>query len=97
MGESILPILGWLMALVLAGGIVIYFVRRWMKHEASNPVGFTLGDLREMLEAGLITEVEFQAAKDAMIEQVKKHSAKRAADNVANASAKAKYTQRNGA
>ncbi len=85
---SIFPILGWLVLVILAGGLCIYFIRRWMRRENDDPVGFTLGDLREMLEAGDITPVEFQSARDAMIAQVKKQAATGAATKAKNA----KYT-----
>lgn len=74
-GASILPILGWLLVIVFAGGLCIYFIGRWMRRESHDPVGFTLGDLREMLASGDITPVEFQSARDAMIAQVKKQAA----------------------
>ena len=74
-GASILPILGWLLVIVFAGGLCIYFIGRWMRRENHDPVGFTLGDLREMLASGDITPVEFQSARDAMIAQVKKQAA----------------------
>ncbi len=83
-GVSILPILGWLIALVFAGALAIYLFRRWMRGEGTDPIGFTLADLREMLESGEITDVEFRAARDAMIAQVKRRSASR--------SKSAKYT-----
>ena len=74
-GASILPILGWLLVIVFAGGLCIYFIGRWMRRETHDPIGFTLGDLREMLASGDITPVEFQSARDAMIAQVKKQAA----------------------
>jgi hypothetical protein len=67
--------LGWLLVIVFAGGLCIYFIGRWMRRETHDPVGFTLGDLREMLASGDITPVEFQSARDAMIAQVKKQAA----------------------
>ena len=74
-GASILPILGWLLVIVFVGGLCIYFIGRWMRRETHDPIGFTLGDLREMLASGDITPVEFQSARDAMIAQVKKQAA----------------------
>ncbi len=74
-GASIFPILGWLLVIVFAGGLCLYFIGRWMRRETHDPIGFTLGDLREMLAAGDITPVEFQSARDAMIAQVKKQAA----------------------
>ena len=74
-GASIFPILGWLLVIVFAGGLCIYFIGRWMRRETHDPIGFTLGDLREMLASGDITPVEFQSARDAMIAQVKKQAA----------------------
>lgn len=77
-GASIFPVLGWLLAIVFAGGLCIFYIRRWMRSDNEEQVGFTLGDLREMLESGEITPVEFQSARDAMIAQVKKQAAKSA-------------------
>ena len=87
-GASIVPVLGWLLVIVFAGGLCVYFIRRWMRQENDDQVGFTLGDLREMLEAGEITPVEFQSARDAMIAQVKKQAASVAATKAKDA----KYT-----
>lgn len=73
-GESILPILGWLLAIVFLGAIALYWIGRWRRRLPREQVGFTLSDLREMRESGDITEQEFQAARDAMIDQVKRQS-----------------------
>ncbi len=83
-GGSILPVLGWLIAIVFFGVLCMYFIRRWMRRDSNDPIGFTLGDLRDMLESGDITPLEFQSARDAMIAQVKKQSAAKSSD--------AKYT-----
>lgn len=87
-GASIFPVLGWLLAIVFAGGLCIFYIRRWMRRDYQEQVGFTLGDLREMLESGEITPVEFQSARDAMIAQVKKQAAKSATTKAKDA----KYT-----
>lgn len=66
--------LGWILVFVIAGVVVIYMVRRWLRAESAPPVGFTLADLREMRDGGEITDSEFEAAKSAMIAQVKRQS-----------------------
>lgn len=73
-GGSIFPVLGWLLAIVFAGMLGVFAIRRWMRQDNDDPVGFTLGDLREMLESGDITQIEFDAARAAMIAQVKRQS-----------------------
>jgi len=79
-GESILPILGWLLAIVFVGAIALYWIGRWRRRSPSEQIGFTLSDLREMRESGDITEHEFQAARDAMIAQVKRQSTAKLVD-----------------
>lgn len=80
-GESILPVLGWLLAIVFIGAIAMYWIGRWRRRSPSEQIGFTLSDLREMRESGDITEHEFQAARDAMIAQVKRQSTAKLSDD----------------
>jgi|GEM_PF-619223 len=79
-GESILPVLGWLLAIVFVGAIAMYWIGWWRRRAPSDQIGFTLSDLREMRESGDITEHEFQAARDAMIAQVKRQSTAKLVD-----------------
>ncbi|MSQ91102.1 MAG: hypothetical protein EXS01_06905 [Phycisphaerales bacterium] len=77
-GASIFQTLGWLLALTIVGFVAVYAFRRWwMRINVDAPFGFTLSDLREMLEAGDITDLEFRAAREAMIAQVKKQASAR--------------------
>ncbi len=70
--EDVFPILLSLLAAVILGGIIIYFVRNWARRSDDSMPGFTLGDLRELRESGDITEQEFKAARNAMISQVRR-------------------------
>lgn len=72
--EDVFPILLSVLAAVILGGIIIYFVRNWARRSDDSTPGFTLGDLRELRDSGEITEEEFKAARNAMISQVRKQS-----------------------
>lgn len=62
----------------IVGGVVIIRVRRALRDpdEAPGGVGFTLHDLRSMHARGEMTDVEFRAARDAMIAGVKDQAAR---------------------
>src|SRR3954471_17691974 len=65
---DVVPWLILLIGVVLAGAVVIYFIRRYLRSDDPHAAdGFTLHDLREMHEAGDLTDAEFQRAKAAMI------------------------------
>ena len=66
---DVLPWLILLIGLILIGGAVIYFVRRWLYQDSSSAhdVGFTLQDLRDLHTRGELTDEEFQLAKTRMI------------------------------
>jgi uncharacterized membrane protein len=74
-GRALGEILPWLIVLVvvvIVGGMLIYFVRKWMAGDASAPAeGFTLQDLRDLHARGELTDEEFQNARAAMIGRVK--------------------------
>lgn len=65
-------VIGWslvLFALVIGGFFAVIFIRKWVSQEdTSSKVGFTLGDMREMLRNGQITQEEYDKAKNQMIE-----------------------------
>ncbi len=61
--------------LVALGVVAIFAARRYLRAAAPPPSGFTLGDLRELPEAGEITDVEYEAAKASIIAQVKRPAA----------------------
>lgn len=66
--SNVLPWVILLLGVVLAGGIVIYLIRRLLKDERSAAqVGFTLQDLRQMHAAGQLSDHEFERAKAMMI------------------------------
>ncbi|MEI8197781.1 MAG: SHOCT domain-containing protein [Phycisphaerae bacterium] len=63
-----------LILLVLAGGIVITFIRRHLKEpggQDGQSGGFSLADLKRMRAEGHLTEEEYQAARAKLIAQVK--------------------------
>jgi hypothetical protein len=65
---ELLPWLLLLLAVVLIGAVVIYFIRRSIYNQsASSKAGFTLHDLRELRSAGELTDEEFERAKAQMI------------------------------
>ena len=66
LGE-IMPWLILLVGVVLAGAVLIYFIRRSLKEGAKPSEGFTLQDLRDMHAAGELTDEEFERAKAMMI------------------------------
>ncbi len=67
--SQVAPWLGMLALVVIAGWIVILFVRRSMRAESEAQVGFTLEDLRRLHRAGEISGEEFERAKSAMFAQ----------------------------
>lgn len=71
LGE-LLPWLAVLVGVVIAGGVLIYVVRKWMAGDSSTPPeGFTLQDLRDLHSRGELTDAEYQSAREAMIGRVK--------------------------
>ncbi len=77
--STILQTAGILVGIILAGVFVGAFVRRWLASRTDQPVGFTLSDLRDMHAAGDLTDVEFRAARDALVASVKRRSTEEAA------------------
>ena len=69
---DILPWLIALVAFVVVGGVVIYFVRRRLSADAGpTGDGFTLHDLRQLHAAGELSDSEFERAKAVMIGRLK--------------------------
>ena len=65
---DILPWLIVLIAVVIAGGVVIFAIRRWLRGDgASSAAGFTLQDLRDLHARGELSDEQFNSAKAAMI------------------------------
>ena len=70
--SEIWPWLVVLLCVVLVGGIVVAFVRRWMRPgKGSFTVGFTLSDLRELESHGRITKEELNRAEKALIQSMR--------------------------
>lgn len=66
--RDILPWLIVLIALVIVGGVVIYYVKRLTTAGAGSAAEpFTLQGLRELRASGQITDDEFERARAAMI------------------------------
>ena len=69
---DILPWLILLVGVVVAGGIVIYMMRRYLTSDAGQSGdGFTLHDLRQLHAAGELSDEEFEKARAAMIGRLK--------------------------
>jgi hypothetical protein len=69
--SEVIPWLILFIGLVLVGGVLIFYVRRWMKGDGGqSEVGFTLQDLREMHARGDLSDIEFQSARAAMIGRI---------------------------
>ena len=65
---SVFVVLGALLALVVAGFVLVAWVRRRMSpHEDFHGEGFTLGDLRLLHKSGQLSDEEFEKAKAGMI------------------------------
>ncbi len=63
----------WAMVLIglllWAGAGVVYFRRWYGDTDLSSPVGFTLGDLRQLHRDGQMTDEEFESAKMQLLGQ----------------------------
>lgn len=69
---DILPWLIVLLALVLVGGGIIYFVKRvYAGGPGTSSEAFTLQGLRDLRASGQITDEEFERARTAMIGRLK--------------------------
>jgi hypothetical protein len=72
---EVLPWLLVLLGVIIVGGVIIFLARRYMQSGgASQAVGFTLHDLRQMHGAGEINDEEFERAKSQMIGRLKSAS-----------------------
>jgi hypothetical protein len=66
-----------LVAIVVGGGAIVIWARRSAKAPASGPEpGFTLDDMRRLLERGEITQREFDTARDALIHRTRENARK---------------------
>lgn len=64
---DVLPWLGLLALLVVAGWLVILVLRRRLASDEEAQAPFTLESLRELRRSGQLTEEEFSRAREAMI------------------------------
>ena len=68
---QVLPWLIMLLGVVVVGGAGIYFVRRLLQSGSSaSDESFTLHELRQMREAGRLTDEEFERARALIIGRV---------------------------
>jgi hypothetical protein len=75
-----LPWLLLLLGVIIAGGVIIFLARRYVKSGSSDAHGgFTLHDLRELHKTGEISEEEFTRAKAHMIGRLAARKAEPAA------------------
>ena len=66
-----------LVLIVVGGGAVVMWLRRSAKGPAQGPEpGFTLDDMRRLLERGEITQREFDTARDALIHRTRENARK---------------------
>lgn len=66
-----------LLVLIVGGSGVIFWVRRAAKSpDLGATPGFTLDDMRGMLERGEMTRREFDTARDAMVQRTRENAKK---------------------
>jgi len=66
--SPLLPRLGILIALVVAGGILLLVLRRFLHPNApSNDPGLSLDDLRRMHHEGLLSDEEYETARNQIV------------------------------
>lgn len=69
--SQVAPWLVGLLAVVMAGGIVIYFIRRMLRADHGAPIeGFALEDLRQMHRRGELSDEEFEKARITLIGRI---------------------------
>jgi hypothetical protein len=70
---EVFPWLAALIGFIIVGSIVITAVRRWQRGTGrSQGESFTLHDLRELHRQGQLSDEEFERARQAIIDQVKR-------------------------
>jgi hypothetical protein len=69
---GMLPWMGLLTVIVIAGGAIALWIRRRIKsNDSSASSGYTLSDLRKMRASGQIDETEYKMARKAIIDVFK--------------------------
>ena len=69
---DMIPWLGLLVVIVLlGGGLAILIRRRITSNAGSSKIGYTLEDLRQLRDAGELSQEEFDLARQAMIKGVR--------------------------
>ena len=78
----LLPWLGGLLVLAVAGGLLMVWTRRMAvgRQAPGHNEGFGLDDLRGMLDRGEITAEEYDRARRRMVERVRSKPAAKRAD-----------------
>ena len=69
---EVLPWLLLLLGVIIVGGVIIFLARRYVHSSSAGQAGgFTLHDLRELHDAGELSDEEFERAKAQMIGRLK--------------------------
>jgi uncharacterized membrane protein len=66
---DVLPATLVLIVITLIGGFIIFAVRKRMKSNFRGSTTFTLSQLKELREKGLISEEEYERARQSIINQ----------------------------
>ncbi|MBC8201329.1 MAG: SHOCT domain-containing protein [Planctomycetes bacterium] len=69
---DVIPAILVLVIVAIVGCVVLLSLRRNVKNPPLPPIPFTLGDLKKLLDDGSITNEEYEKAKQAIIDLVKK-------------------------
>ena len=70
--SEVLPSVVVLLVVAVVGCVLLLSLRRKIKYPPTSPIPFTLGDLKKLLDEGSITDTEYEKAKQAIIDCVKK-------------------------
>lgn len=69
------PLIGIIVVAVGLWMVVRWLRKRLRQSEAGPPGGFTLGDLRDLVKAGKMTPLEFERAKNKVLDATKRATA----------------------
>jgi len=69
---DVLPAIILLLAFTIVGGVIIFGLRRKLKNPPSTLIAFTLGDLKKLRDEGLISNEEYERAKQSIVDFVRK-------------------------
>ena len=78
LGDSltdILPAAGLLLLFAIVGSVIILRLRKKITSPPSNAIPFSLGELKKMHEDGAISLVEYDRAKQSIVDSMKESTA----------------------